>query len=612
MHVVTVHRAGLPPREVPFEMPADIGRRSECAIQLEDPQVSRTHARIRLEGSRAVLEDLGSVNGTQHNGRKLGPKEVVPLSNGDRISMRPFELVVRLSDAKDVTETIATAGPVGSITAPPAFAAAAAAAPARAAAAAAAPPPPPKVVLPPSPVRSDLVLGRESIPVWSGGKPLNVRVADIIDETHDTKTYRLVGVEPTLFAYKPGQSVQIRVPIEGHGVVKRNYSISSSPARPHAIELTIKRCPGGLVSNWMADNTRLGQEFEIAGPYGKFSCFEHPAPKVFLLAAGSGVTPLMSMARWLTDVSADVDIVMLYSVRSPADVIFGRELDHLSARHPSLRVIITSTATRAGVHGWIGIANRVDRGLMRLAAPDLEDREVFMCGPKPFADAMTAEFQALGIPPERVRQESFGGPPGPPKAAAAAAKAAPKVSVVVPGRAAAADAPAIPAQPVPQPGAVVGEPPTDSLVYDGNSTLPPNYARPAMPTPAPRSAVPPVTPAAPTPAAPAPPPSAAQAAPSAPGSAARGASSAGALHVRFARSKMEAQTDGSQTLLELGEELGVDLAAGCRSGSCGTCEVHCSEGSVSIEGECFDAPGRDGGSLRLCVSYPRSNVVLDA
>lgn len=604
MHAVTVHRAGLPPREVPFEMPADIGRRSECTIQLEDPQVSRTHARIRMEGARAVLEDLGSVNGTQHNGRKLGPKEVVPLSNGDRISMRPFELVVRLSDAKDITETIATAGPVGSITAPPAFAAAAAAAPAFAAA-----PAPPKLVLPPSPVRSDLVLGRDSIPVWSGGKPLQVRVADIIDETHDTKTYRLVGVEPTVFAYKPGQSVQIRVPIEGHGVVKRNYSISSSPARPHAIELTIKRCPGGLVSNWMADNTRLGQEFEIAGPYGKFSCFEHPAQKVFLLAAGSGVTPLMSMARWLTDVSADVDIVMLYSVRSPADVIFGRELDHLSARHPSLRVIITSTATRAGVHGWTGIANRVDRGLMRLAAPDLEDREVFMCGPKPFADAMTAEFAALGIPAERVRQESFGGPPGPPKAGSAAAKAAPKVSVVVQGRVAVA--PEIPAQPAPPPGALAGEPPTDSLVYDGNSTLPPNYARPAMPTPAaqpaPRSAVKPAAPAAPPSAA-----QAAQAAPSAPGSVARAGSSAGALQVRFARSKMEAQTDGSQTLLELGEELGVDLAAGCRSGSCGTCEVHCSEGNVSIEGECFDAPERDGGALRLCVSYPRSNVVLDA
>ncbi|MBI1380006.1 MAG: FHA domain-containing protein [Planctomycetaceae bacterium] len=594
MHAVTVHRAGLPAREVPFEMPADIGRRSECAIQLEDPQVSRTHARIRMEGNRAVLEDLGSVNGTQHNGRKLGPKEVVPLSNGDRISMRPFELVVRLSEAKDITETIATAAPVGSITAPPAFAAARGAAPA--VAAAGAPPPPPKVVLPPSPVRSDLVLGRESIPVWSGGKPLQVRVADIIDETHDTKTYRLVGLEPTVFAYKPGQSVQVRVPIEGHGVVKRNYSISSSPARPHAIELTIKRCPGGLVSNWMADNARLGQEFEIAGPYGKFSCFEHPAQKVFLLAAGSGVTPLMSMARWLTDVSADVDIVMLYSVRSPADVIFGRELDYLSARHPSLRVIITSTATRAGVHGWTGIANRVDRGLMRLAAPDLEDREVFMCGPKPFADAMTAEFAALGIPAERVRQESFGGPPGPPKAGAAAAMPAPKVSVVVQGRVAVA--PEIPAQPAPPPGALAGEPPTDSLVYDGNSTLPPNYARPAMPTPAPqaapRSAVKPPAPAAP--------PSAANAAPSAPG----------ALEVRFARSNMDARTDGSQTLLELGEELGVDLAAGCRSGSCGTCEVHCSEGSVSIEGECFDAPARDGGTLRICVAYPRSHVVLDA
>ena len=610
MHAVTVHRAGLPPREVPFELPADIGRRSECAIQLEDPQVSRTHARIRLEGKSPVLEDLGSVNGTQHNGRRLGPKEVVPLSNGDRIGIRPFELVVRLSSAKDVTETIA-AGPVGSVTAAPVFAAAAAAASAA-----------PKVVLPPSPVRADLVLARESIPVWSGGKPLAVRVADIIDETHDTKTYRLVGVEPTVFAYKPGQSVQIRVPIEGQGVVRRNYSISSSPARPHAIELTIKRCPGGLVSNWMADNARLGQEFEIAGPYGKFSCFEHPASKVFLLAAGSGVTPLMSMTRWLTDTSADVDIVMLYSVRSPADVIFGRELDYLSARHPSLRVIITSTATRAGVHGWTGIANRVDRALMRLAAPDIEDREVFMCGPKPFADAMTAEFAGLGIPAERVRQESFGGPPAGPKAGAVAKAPPPsKIAVVVPGAASAsvpspapspASAPAIPAQPAGAPDALAGEPPTDSLVYDGSSTLPPNYARPPMPTPAPQAAAPSAAKRTPTsppsvPATPARPSAPAAAAPVSP---ANGATAG--LRVRFARSNMEVLCDGSQTLLEVGEELGVDLAAGCRGGSCGTCEVHCSEGSVAVDDDCFVATERDGGTLRLCVSYPRSNVVLDA
>lgn len=73
--------------------------------------------------------------------------------------------------------------------------------------------------------------------------------------------------------------------------VERSYSMSSSPSRPHVLEMTVKRVPGGVVSNWLCDHVKLGQRLTIKGPAGKFSCFNYPAAKMLFVGAGSGITP---------------------------------------------------------------------------------------------------------------------------------------------------------------------------------------------------------------------------------------------------------------------------------------------------------------------------------
>ena len=103
-----------------------------------------------------------------------------------------------------------------------------------------------------SPLLENLVERHHEIPLWTQGD-IQLKIADIIDETDDVKTFRLVGLSPVLFSFKPGQFVTIKVNINGTDV-RRSYTISSSPSRPHCLEMTIKRTPQGLVSNWMHDH----------------------------------------------------------------------------------------------------------------------------------------------------------------------------------------------------------------------------------------------------------------------------------------------------------------------------------------------------------------------
>ena len=263
-------------------------------------------------------------------------------------------------------------------------------------------PPPP----PPSPVLMNLIEDRDNISIWSEGIT-TLRIADIVEETSDVKTFRLVGEKPTLFSYRPGQFVTFLLNINGEDV-ERSYSMSSSPSRPHVLEITVKRVPGGLVSNWLCDNVKLGQSLTIKGPAGKFSCFTYPTSKMLFIGAGSGITPMMSMSRWIADTTADVDVKFLASFKSPQDIIFRKELELISARHNRFRVAVTLTSTWGRTESWTGLTGRINSALIRMLAPDLDERHVFLCGPEPFAAEVKKSLQELNFNFANFHAESFG------------------------------------------------------------------------------------------------------------------------------------------------------------------------------------------------------------
>jgi ferredoxin-NADP reductase len=256
------------------------------------------------------------------------------------------------------------------------------------------------------PVPATLMEQRPPADVWSG-ESITLKVVDIIDETHDTKTFRLMGEEPLRFSYQPGQFVTFHLDIDGREV-RRSYSMSSSPSRPHTLEVTVKRLPGGLVSNWFCDRVKAGDRLTLEGPSGKFTCCDCPSDKLLFIGAGCGVTPLVSMGRWITDTAAAVDVKLLASFKSPADILFRKEFELWSARSRHVQVAITLTSNWHGTDFWTGFRGRVNTEMLRLFVPDLHERHVFLCGPKPFADNVRSILGELGFDLSRLHTESFG------------------------------------------------------------------------------------------------------------------------------------------------------------------------------------------------------------
>lgn len=279
-------------------------------------------------------------------------------------------------------------------------------------------------------------------PVWQGGR-LKVRCIASIDETRDTRTFTLAADPPRLFSYKPGQFVTLELPVDGR-TLRRSYTISSSPSRPYTLSITVKRVPKGWVSNWLHDTMVPGFELELIGPHGHFTCVDRPAARLLFIAGGSGVTPAMSMLRWLADTGCAADIVLINNVRTPDDVIFGQELQHLSSRlGDALRLAVVPSRVSPG-QSWNGPTGHFSEALLRLLAPDFLEREVFVCGPAGYMAMIRTLLQARGFPMARYHEESFGGAPAS-APALPAPQAAPMVPVPPVSKAAAAPAPAPPA-----------------------------------------------------------------------------------------------------------------------------------------------------------------------
>ena len=141
---------------------------------------------------------------------------------------------------------------------------------------------------------------------WANGRH-QVRCLKVIQETHDVKTFCFDMAQPMLFFFKPGQFITLELAI-GTEKVMRSYTISSAPSIPYSFSVTVKRVAGGQVSNWLHDNLQSGDLLTVHGPVGQFNCMDFPAEKVLLLSGGVGITPVMSMARWLFNTNAGVDM----------------------------------------------------------------------------------------------------------------------------------------------------------------------------------------------------------------------------------------------------------------------------------------------------------------
>ena len=225
------------------------------------------------------------------------------------------------------------------------------------------------------------------------------------DVTHDVRTFVLRAAEPSAYRFQPGQHLTLTVEAGGEAV-SRCYTIASSPWLPGDLTITVKRVPGGVVSNWLHDHLRPGDPVAVDGPFGRFSTAHHPAERYLFLSAGSGITPLMSMLRTIHAAREPVDVVFVHHARTPADIIFRDELGVIEAEHPGVRVVVVCEDD-AEDERWTGLRGRVSLPVLLGVAPDLLDREVFTCGPRPYMEAVRGLLAQAGADPDRCHEESF-------------------------------------------------------------------------------------------------------------------------------------------------------------------------------------------------------------
>ena len=242
------------------------------------------------------------------------------------------------------------------------------------------------------------------IPLWDPENDDVLVWRQVRQETHDVKTFVFSAREPRAFRFYPGQYMTFELPVEG--MVTRSYTISGSAARPYRIEITVKRVPGGPGSNWLHDYMMPGKEVNVSGPFGEFTTDATGEEKLLFISAGSGITPMMSMTRTACDLSEPSDLYFIHAARTPADIIFHKELSLLATQNPGLRIAFTCS-TAAAHHSWTGYTGRFNIQMLSLMLPDFKDRKVFCCGPAPFMEGVGNMLRDAGFDMEKYYEESF-------------------------------------------------------------------------------------------------------------------------------------------------------------------------------------------------------------
>lgn len=242
-----------------------------------------------------------------------------------------------------------------------------------------------------------------TVSVWNHEADDRVLCVDVHDETHDVRTFTFVSTEGKHFAFRAGQYFMFEPDIddEENG---RCYSISSSPVRRNAFTITVKRVPGGKVSNWMHEELKPGMTIKATGPLGRFVRPE--GRKLLLLSGGSGITPVMSMTRDLADIGEPIDVVFLHAGRTPQDFIFRRELESLAQRVKGLRLQFLPE-TSGQEKFWSSVSGRISKEFLTLAVPDIAERTVMCCGPALFMKVARSLALELGVSEVSYFEESF-------------------------------------------------------------------------------------------------------------------------------------------------------------------------------------------------------------
>lgn len=252
-----------------------------------------------------------------------------------------------------------------------------------------------------------------------------LRVADVRRETEDTVSVAFAVPDELAEAYDfaPGQHIAIRMSGPDGEEVRRSYSISSG-LDDGELRVAVKNIAGGVVGVHANERLKPGDVLDVLTPAGRFTTTLDPAnAKSYLgIAAGSGITPVISLIRSVLGREPHSRFTLVYGNRGPTTVIFREALEDLKDRYLD-RFQVIHVFSREQQHSPL-LNGRIDADKLGVLAKHLLDipsyDEAFICGPEPMTLAARDALVELGMEPTHVHLELFGShapPPRPPRAA---------------------------------------------------------------------------------------------------------------------------------------------------------------------------------------------------
>lgn len=239
-------------------------------------------------------------------------------------------------------------------------------------------------------------------------EPRPVVVRAVRRETPDAVTLQLEEIDGRPLRFEAGQFLTFHLDVDG-ARLRRAYSLSSSPLDGPGATITVKQIEGGRASRWM-QHVQPGARLRVLGPSGSFVAHGNAlGDALVMIAGGSGITPVISIAETVLRSRPDARVRLLYGNRRLDDVIFRARLDALAATHPGLEI---THALETPPESWTGLVGQLDAHVIARWLDTLGDgdaRGYYVCGPTPMMDAAR---QALRVhaPDAEVHEERFQSP----------------------------------------------------------------------------------------------------------------------------------------------------------------------------------------------------------
>ena len=204
------------------------------------------------------------------------------------------------------------------------------------------------------------------------------------------------------FLFRAGQFITLELPVKG-GPIYRTYTISSSPTSNVYLSITVKAQPDSEGSRWLVENLVPGMRLNVKGPGGVFHLPRQPNGKYLFISAGSGVTPMMSMATFLWERGEEPDISFVQCANRPSDLIFRKRLEYMAGRVRGLRLHFVA-AEEDPYEVWTGYRGHFNQLMLGLMTPDYLDRDVYCCGPEGFMQSVRDMLHSLGYDMSKVER----------------------------------------------------------------------------------------------------------------------------------------------------------------------------------------------------------------